>query len=300
MTARIERVGLPEAAHLRRALGERADGLCPGARVIDADIQGPTGIDLILADGEGRPVFVDVVTGDLRAVPARIFEHRQWFEDNRRLFLKAYSGDGIVRVEDPVFAFVAGRFPKSVMDAVATMRDVTVRLIRAEYFLIDGAGELLLEDVTPEPPERISAPVARRAQEMKGGAGKPSDIIQTDAVRTLLALFRSGVDGLDGRIRAVESDDVISFAVGDRPLARVAVSPGSFTVSPGDGVSNPIVVSDRVSLERALNSVVSLFVRDEAPRSGGNGDDAREALDEEERAELAGIWGVGLGAGEHS
>ena len=135
---------------------------------------------------------------------------------------------------------------------------------------------------------------------MKGGAGKPSDIIQTDAVRTLLALFRSGVDGLDGRIRAVESDDVISFAVGDRPLARVAVSPGSFTVSPGDGVSNPIVVSDRVSLERALNSVVSLFVRDEAPRSGGNGDDAREALDEEERAELAGIWGVGLGAGEHS
>ncbi len=301
MTARIERIQLPESAQLRRALAARADSLHPGARVVDADVRGPTGVDLLLVDDDGRPVFVDVVLDSAGEVPTRIFDHTRWYEQNRRLFLKAYTNDGVVRIEDPVFVFVASRFPASVLEVVRAMPDVPVRLVRAEYFLIDGAAEVLLEDMTPSVQERISTSVARRTDDVSaGGESTPRDIIESDAVRTLLALFTSGVDGLDGRIATTESDEGISFRMGDRRLADVAVSPGSFTVSPGDGLINPIVVSDRVSLERALNSVVSLFVREERPRDGGNGQGSDVELADEERLVLSDIWGVGVQASDGS
>lgn len=301
MTARIERIQLPESAQLRRALAARADSLHPGARVVDADVRGPTGVDLLLVDDDGRPVFVDVVLDSAGEVPTRIFDHTRWYEQNRRLFLKAYTNDGVVRIEDPVFVFVASRFPASVLEVVRAMPDVPVRLVRAEYFLIDGAAEVLLEDVTPSVQERISTSVARRTDDVSaGGESTPRDIIESDAVRTLLALFTSGVDGLDGRIATTESDEGISFRMGDRRLADVAVSPGSFTVSPGDGLINPIVVSDRVSLERALNSVVSLFVREERPRDGGNGQGSDVELADDERLVLSDIWGVGVQASDGS
>ena len=301
MTARIERIQLPESAQLRRALAARADSLHPGARVVDADVRGPTGVDLLLVDDDGRPVFVDVVLDSAGEVPTRIFDHTRWYEQNRRLFLKAYTNDGVVRIEDPVFVFVASRFPASVLEVVRAMPDVPVRLVRAEYFLIDGAAEVLLEDVTPSVQERISTSVARRTDDVSaGGESTPRDIIESDAVRTLLALFTSGVDGLDGRIATTESDEGISFRMGDRRLADVAVSPGSFTVSPGDSLINPIVVSDRVSLERALNSVVSLFVREERPRDGGNGQGSDVELADDERLVLSDIWGVGVQASDGS
>ncbi len=301
MTARIERIQLPESAQLRRALAARADSLHPGARVVDADVRGPTGVDLLLVDDDGRPVFVDVVLDSAGEVPTRIFDHTRWYEQNRRLFLKAYTNDGVVRIEDPVFVFVASRFPASVLEVVRAMPDVPVRLVRAEYFLIDGAAEVLLEDMTPSVQERISTSVARRTDDVSaGGESTPRDIIESDAVRTLLALFTSGVDGLDGRIATTESDEGISFRMGDRRLADVAVSPGSFTVSPGDGLINPIVVSDRVSLERALNSVVSLFVREERPRDGGNGQGSDVELADDERLVLSDIWGVGVQASDGS
>ena len=301
MTTRIERIQLPESAQLRTALVARADSVHPGARVVDADVQGPTGVDLLLVDDDGRPVFVDVVLDSAGEVPTRIFDHTRWYEQNRRLFLRAYTNDGVVRIEDPVFVFVASRFPASVLEVVRAMPDVPVRLVRAEYFLIDGAAEVLLEDVTPSVQERITTSVARRTDDMSaGGESTPRDIIESDAVRALLALFRSGVDGLDGRIAATESDEGISFRMDDRRLADVAVSPGSFTVSPGDGLINPIVVSDRVSLERALNSVVSLFVREERPRDGGNGRGSDVELADDERLVLSDIWGVGVQASEGS
>ena len=279
----------------------RADSLHPGARVVDADVRGPTGVDLLLVDDDGRPVFVDVVLDSAGEVPTRIFDHTRWYEQNRRLFLRAYTNDGVVRIEDPVFVFVASRFPASVLEVVRAMPDVPVRLVRAEYFLIDGAAEVLLEDVTPSVQERISTSVARRTDDMSaGGESTPRDIIESDAVRTLLALFRSGVDGLDGRIATTESDEGISFRMGDRRLADVAVSPGSFTVSPGDGLINPIVVSDRVSLERALNSVVSLFVREERPSDGGNGRGSDVELADDEQSVLSDIWGAGVQASNGS
>ncbi len=302
MATRIERIQLPESAQLRRVLVARADSVHPGARVVDADVQGPTGVDLLFVDDDGRPVFVDVVLDSAGEVPTRIFDHTRWYEQNRRLFLKAYTNDGVVRIEDPVFVFVASRFPASVLEVVRAMPDVPVRLVRAEYFLIDGAAEVLLEDVTPSVQERISTSVVRRTDDMAaGGESTPRrDIIESDAVRTLLALFRSGVDGLDGRIATTESDEGIFFRMGDRRLADVAVSPGSFTVSPGDGLINPIVVSDRVSLERALNSVVSLFVREEGPRDGGNGQGSDVELADDERLVLSDIWGVGVQASDGS
>ncbi len=301
MTTRIERIQLPESAQLRRALVARADSVHSGARVVDADIQGPTGVDLLLVDDDGRPVFVDVVLDSAGEVPTRIFDHTRWYEQNRRLFLKAYTNDGVVRIEDPVFVFVASRFPASVLEVVRAMPDVPVRLVRAEYFLIDGTAEVLLEDVTPSAQERISTSVARRTDDMSAGSeAAPRDIIESAAVRTLLALFRSGVDGLDGRIATTESDEGISFRMGDRRLADVAVSPGSFTVSPGDGLINPIVVSDRVSLERALNSVVSLFVREERPSDGGNGRGSDVKLADGEESVLSEVWGAGVQASDGS
>jgi len=166
MTTRIERIQLPESAQLRRALVARADSVHPGARVVDADMQGPTGVDLLFVDDDGRPVFVDVVLDSAGEVPTRIFDHTRWYEQNRRLFLKAYTNDGVVRIEDPVFVFVASRFPASVLDVVRAMPEVPVRLVRAEYFLIDGAAEVLLEDVTPSVQARISTSVARTSSSL--------------------------------------------------------------------------------------------------------------------------------------
>lgn len=296
MATRIERMALPDPAQLRRALEARVDGLHPGARVADGDVQGPTGVDLLLADDDGRPVFVDIVLENAGEIPTRIFDHTRWFEQNRRLFLKAYAESGVVRIEDPVFVFIASRFPASVVSAVAAMTSTPVRLVRAESFLIDGAAEVLLEDVTPQVGKTVSTPVARRTDDMPGGESTPQAVIESDAVRALLALFRSGVDGLDGRIAVTETSDRISFSVGGRRLAQVAVSPGSFTVSPGDGLANPIVVSDRVSLERALNAVVSLFVREERAADGGNGQGDAVELTDDEREALAEIWGGGAPA----
>ena len=299
MTTRIERVPLPEPSQLRKALIGTAEALLPGARVVDADVQGPTGVDLLLVDDDGRPVFVDIVLENTGAVPTRIFDHMRWFETVRRLFLKAYTSEGVVRIEDPVFVFVGPRFPSSVVEAVGAMAGVPVRLVRAEYFLIEGVAEVLLEDVTPSVSKHVGASVARRTDDMSVGESAPVNAIESDAVRALLALFRSGVDGLDGRIAATESEAGITFRIGERRLAEVSVSPGSFTVSPGDGLANPIVVSDRVSLERALNSVVSLFVREERPRDGGNGQGQGAELTDDERAALAEIWGEGVPSGGH-
>jgi hypothetical protein len=298
VATRIERIALPDPAQLRRALEARAEGLHPGARVADADVQGPTGVDLLLADDDGRPVFVDIALESSGEIPTRIFDHTRWFEQNRRLFLKAYADSGVVRIEDPVFVFVSSRFPASVVAAVAAMASIEVRLVRAESFLIDGATEVLLEDVTPPSTEAVSRPVARRTDEMRGSDSKPQAIIESEAVRALLALFRSGVDGLDGRIVVQETSDRISFSAGGRRLAEVVVSPGSFTVSLGDGLINPIVVSDRVSLERALNAVVSLFVREERSVDGGNGQGDAAQLGDDEREALSEIWGEGVHATE--
>jgi hypothetical protein len=293
MPARIERIPTPELPQFRRALAGRADALYPGARMVDSDVQGPTGVDLLLADDEGRPVFVDVLPNGAGAVPTRVFDHTRWLEENRRLLLRAYTNAGVVRIEDPVFVFVGPRFPASVLAAVGSMSEVPVRLVRAEFFLIDGAAEVLLEDVTPAAAGRISTEVVRRTDDVSPSKSDPLAVIESEAVRALLALFRSGVDGLDGRIAARDQDDRIRFTLGEQRLAEVVVSPGSFTVSPGDGLANPIVVSDRVSLERALNSVVSLFVRDGQAGGGGNGHGGAVELSDDERAVLSEIWSGG-------
>ncbi|HYW67995.1 MAG TPA: hypothetical protein VE960_00170 [bacterium] len=300
MPARIERIPTPELPQFRRALAGRADALYPGARMVDSDVQGPTGVDFLLVDDEGRPVFVDVLLNGAGAVPTRVFDHTRWFEENRRLLLRAYTNEGVVRIEDPVFVFVGSRFPASVLAAVGSMPEVPVRLVRAEFFLIDGASEVLLEDVTPAAADRISAEVVRRTDDMHPAESDPREVIESEAVRALLALFRSGVDGLDGRIAARDLDDRICFTIGEQRLADVVVSPGSFTVSPGEGLANPIVVSDRVSLERALNSVVSLFVRNEQAGGGGNGQGGGVELSDDERAVLSEIWDGGGARGGRS
>jgi hypothetical protein len=255
-------------------------------------------VDLLLVDDDGRPVFVDVVLDGHAAVPTRVFEHTRWFEQNRRLFLKAYTADGVVRVEDPLVVFVSSAFPDAVRAAVGALVCPPVRLVRAEYFLIDGAAELLLEDVTPPGGERVSTAVARRTDDMTARDAAGRNAIESDALRALLALFTSGVDGLDGRITTVETGDRISMRLGERRLAEVMLSPASFTVHPGDATANPMVVSDRVSLERALNAVVSLFVREETTGGGGNGRGSSADISDEERRALAEIWGGGVDTGE--
>jgi len=282
-------------------LGARADVLGEDARLVDADCQGPTGIDLVFTNEAGRPIVLDIVNDDPRLVPGRIFEHLEWLERNRRLFLRAYSGDGVVNAESPLFVFVAGSWPKGVVRAVSGIRGAEVRLYRAEHFLVDGSGELLLEEVSTPGAAGPSPGVARRSEELNGGGtGDVERRIEIESVRTLFALFRSGVDGLDGRISEDRRDGGLVFTLGDTVLAGVTVSPGSFTVSPGDPVANPVVVSDRVSLERALNAVVSLFVRERQSAAVEPATGARLPVDigDDERAELDRIWGDGVGAGE--
>jgi hypothetical protein len=291
MERRIERSSLPAPEMLRTLLGGHADRIAEGARLVDGEIEGPTGVDLVLADDEGRPILVDIVAGAPERVPTLIFEHLDWFEQNRRLVARAYRADGVTAVEDPGFAFVARDFPPGVTRAVSAMEGIDVRLIRAEYFLVDGVGDVLLEDVTPDRGSRPTATVVRPAGKDGGNGGESADDgIESKAVRTLYALFRSGVDGLDSRITEDTSDGATVFMLSNDPLARVSVSPASFTVSPGDRAENPIVVSDRVSLERALNAVVSLFVREQRPHPDGDSASEQTKLGEEERARLREIW----------
>jgi hypothetical protein len=299
MNTKLKRTTLPEGAKLRRLLAERAGELVEGAKLVDPDAQGQTGVDLLLADEAGRPVFVDVVAGG-GDVPTRIFEHTDWLERNRRLFARAYANAGVVKPEEPRFVFVAEGFPPAAARAVGALDGVSVKLVRAESFLVDGQLELLLEDVRHAPRRQGERPPAR-ADDGGGGAGKPGRVaeIQSEEVRTLLALFKSGVDGLDGRVRERQANGGIAFDLDGRTLAFVSVSPVSFTVSPGDRLANPIVVSDRVSLERAMNAVVSLFVREEAGAPGGSGEEpAAVDLSEEERAKLAAVWGGGIPGGD--
>lgn len=298
MRRRIERSQLPDPATLRKLLCERASDVREGAVVVDPDAQGSTGIDVLLVDEAGTPIFVDVVPESAATVPARVFEHMGWMEKNRRLFLRAYARDGVVNAEEPEFVFVAGKFPEAVVRAVRAMDDVRVRLVRAEYLLVDGEGELLLEDVTSPREARPSASPAQRPADGRARIRpKLEDEIDSAPVRDLLALFRSGVDGLDPRIVETGSNGGVTLELQGRPLARVSVSPGSFTVSVGPGGASPIVVSDRTSLERALHAVVSQFVRDERaqPRVASG---RAEGVTEAERAELAAIWGDGIGGGD--
>jgi hypothetical protein len=300
MRRRIERSPLPDAAALRKLLAERAEELCDGGIVIDSDAQGATGLDMLLSDGSGRPVFVDVVGDQAACIPSRVFEHLAWLDRTRRLFLRAYAKDGVVNVEDPEILFVAERFPAAVQAALAAIPGVPARLIRAEYFTVDGEGELVLEELpvgSTEEPRRPARPSGGAPGDGQSRGVEKS--IESESVRSLMALFRSGIDGLDGSIEEREEDGVVTFALGGMPHARVSASPGSFSVVPGETATNPIVVSDRVSLERALNAVVSLFVREgetglERPPAGRS----RE-IGETERAQLAGIWGSGIAGGEN-
>lgn len=293
---KIERAGLPDQSVLRRLLGESPDRIVEGASVVDADIQGATGVGMLLADERGRPILVDAAIADPCDVPFRLVEHMEWFEENRRLFLRAYSGDGVVKVEEPIFVFVAEGFPKSVVRVMGALRVAQVKLLRAEYMLVDGAGAMLLTEERLVEHPRVSPAVTRRVAEANGVAGLGlEEGIETEAVRRLFALFISGVDGLDGRISVDRSNGGLVFRLEDTSLAAVSLSPGSFTVSPGDPLVNPIVVSDRVSLERALNAVVSLFVRERQPGPDG-GEPAGLALGVtgRDREELGRIWGGGM------
>jgi hypothetical protein len=69
-----------------------------------------------------------------------------------------------------------------------------------------------------------------------------------------------------------------------------------YTVATGDPSLNPIVVSDRVSLERALNAVISFFVRE--GQESGNGGDVAADEDGQQRDELQRIWGDGITSDE--
>ena len=298
MKRRIERSPLPDPVTLRRLVGERASELREGAIVVDADAQGSTGIDMLLVDEQGAPIFVDVVVDAAASIPSRVFDHLGWVEKNKRLFLKAYAKDGVVNAEQPEFIFVAGRFPEGVVRAVRALGDAQVRLVRAEYLIVDGDGELLLEDVTQSIDSRPSATAVPSVGRGRAATiPKLEDGIDSPCVRTLLGLFRSGVDGLDPRIVETGSNGGVTFELEGSPLARVSVSPGSFTVSPGGAGANPIVVSDRISLERALHAVVSQFVRED--RSPGPAR-AEGGVSEAEKAELTGIWGSGIASGEES
>ncbi len=293
MSRRIERLHTVEPAELRRLACAAAEQIHEGATIVDDDAQGPTGIDLILAGEDGSPVLIDIVSGDTNAVPTRLYEHLEWMDANARLFQRAYAGSGLVRVEHPVFVFVAPSFPEAVLRAVSAIRDVSVELVRATPFLVDSKPELLLERVEYTPRETMNRAVARRTQEIKADSGSPFESkIESEGVRSLFSLFKSGIDGLDGRIAASEDGGGVVFELDGRRLAAVGVSPGSFTVATGDPSLNPIVVSDRVSLERALNAVISFFVRE--GRESGNGEDVGEDDSGQERGELRRIWGDGI------
>ncbi len=297
MSRRIERLHTVEPAELRRLACAAAEQIHEGATIVDDDAQGPTGIDLILAGEDGSPVLIDIVGGDANVVPTRLYEHLDWMEANARLFQRAYAGSGLVRVEHPLFVFVASSFPEAVMRAVSAVEDVSVELVRATPFLVDSKPELLLERVEYHPQATTTRAVARRAQELETESGSPFETrIESEGVRSLFSLFKSGVDGLDGRIQAVEHAGGVVFELEGRRLAAVGVSPGSFTVATGDPSLNPIVVSDRVSLERALNAVISFFVRE--GQESGNGEDAVADEADQERDELRRIWGDGITADE--
>lgn len=291
---KIERSALPEPRVLRRLLCDEPDLLSPGARVVDSDAQGPTGVDVVMTDESGNPIFVDILNESPRDIPVRLIEHLKWLEGCRRLFLRAYSREGVVRAESPEFIFVAGDFPPAVVESVAAVADERVSLVRAECFSVDGHDHLSLSPVEMRPRARVSSSLARRAGDVAGGREKAGfeRFLDTEGLGALFALFRSGIDGLDGRIAARDANGGMVFELGPTVLASVASAPGGFAVAPGDSDA-PIVVSDRSSLERALNAVVSLFVREGASSSeGGNGSGAR--LVESERAELARIWGSGI------
>ncbi len=433
MDRRIERSSLPGLPTLRELLGERVSQIYEGASLVDGDAQGPTGVDMIIAGDGGRPVFVDIVLERPLEGPTLIFDHLDWFDRNRKLFLKAYAAEGVSDAAVPAFVFVAGEFPTGVVSAVGAMEGVDTRLIRVEYVLVDGAGEILLEDVTStrgtraapivmkprlggddeggstsdgggsrdavetgrvlvsEPVlatgdetavGRASTPLAPRIGDAAGSAlpsdeapvpavsgsegadepheprhteergaesqepphaeeraaesqeppqieeradepqepphrerraaepeaeldgpgeplGDPADLLESERVRSFLSLLRAGVDGLDSRIVELEEDGTLVFELVGEPLARVAVSPGSFTVTTGDRKENPVVVTDRVSLERALNSVVSYFVREDRPHEPAEERPATgTGLSEEERSELGKIWDGSITAGD--
>lgn len=299
MKTRIQRSALPDHATLRRLLSEQPDRIQEGAKVVDADAQGPTGVDMVLADEAGRPILVDIVLDAPTQIPIRAFEHLEWLEQTRRLFLRAYSRDGVVKTEEPVLVFMAGSFTPAVMKAVSCFPGVEIKLIRLEHFTIDGVGEVCCEEVSPPETPRLSPATARRTHEITGASESGfGAAMESAAVRALFALFKSGVDGLDGSITTRESNGGLVFELGQRPLARVLTSPGSFTVSPGDPMANPIVVSDRVSLERALNAVVSSFVREGEGVGGDDGNGRGTSLGEGTTDDLARIWGGGVGRSE--
>ncbi len=293
MSRRIERLHTVDPAELRRLACVAAEQIHEGASVVDDDAQGPTGIDLILVDEDGSPVLIDIVGGDTSAVPTRLYEHLEWVEANARLFQRAYAASGIVRAEKPLFVFVARAFPEAVVRAIAAVGDVSVELVRATPFLVDGVPELLLERVEYHAPQTTSRAVARRTPEFDAETASPFESkIESEGVRALFSLFKSGIDGLDGRIAAQDSNGGMVFELDGRRLAAVGVSPGSFTVATGDQSLNPVVVSDRVSLERALNAVISFFVRE--GQENGNGSDSSADAPDEEREELRRIWGDGI------
>lgn len=299
MKTRIQRSALPDPATLRRLLSDQPDRILEGAKMVDADAQGPTGIDMVLADEAGRPILVDIVLDAPMEIPTRVFDHLEWLEQTRRLFLRAYSRDGVVKAEEPVLVFLAETFTPAVMKAVSCCPDAEIRLVKVEHFVVDGIGEVCCEEVSLPEARRLSPAAARRTSEIAGASEAGfGGRIESAAVRALFALFKSGIDGLDGRISTKDSNGGILFELGQRPLAVVSTSPGSFTVSLGDPVANPIVVSDRVSLERALNAVVSSFVREGEGTGSDDGNGHATSLDDGTSDELARIWGGGVGRSE--
>ncbi len=136
-----------DSARLKKLILSNLDLLFAGGRLVDEHPGEPDGIDLILADASGNPVFIHFLETLPEIIPYRILHLLSWLEQNEILFRKAYSRDGIHRTAGPTFIFFAPSFPQVVVDAIVALGKARIRLFAMRPVRLNGRpGYLVVQE----------------------------------------------------------------------------------------------------------------------------------------------------------
>lgn len=120
-------------------------------RIVEAGMREAMGADMVLEDEHGDPALLVILRNKPEEIPFRILHLQSEWAAKRSLFLRAFPRFLPGKPKRPALLFLAPRFPRAVIGAVAAMNESEVRLFEVRDTRLGNRTGLLIHEILPEP-----------------------------------------------------------------------------------------------------------------------------------------------------